>query len=70
MHSADGLCCVNRFNAEISSLDVIRRSLSCSAALSKSNRGHKEPEVWPLYNDVVYPPSLPTEPLRPAVSEI
>ena len=69
---------MHRFTAESSSLDVIHRSLSCTAALSKNKspksigaRGtHKEPQIWPLYNDVVYPPSLPNEPLRPAVSAI
>lgn len=65
-------CCdVDRFNAESSSLDVIRRGLSCSPALlSKSSLTHDEPKKWPLYNDVVYPPSLPNEPLRPAVSGV
>jgi len=67
------VCAVHRFNVESCSLDVIHRGFSCSAALSKRfkvPRPHTEPQNWPLYNDVVYPPSLPNEPLRPAVSEV
>lgn len=55
-----------RLNFESNSLNVIHRSLSSSTVLLKSLHPHKEPKIWPLYNDVVYPPSLPNEPLRPA----
>ena len=64
------VCCVHRLNFESNSLNVIHRSLSSSTVLLKSLHPHKEPKIWPLYNDVVYPPSLPNEPLRPAVSGI
>jgi len=63
------LCYACRFNVESKPVDVIRRSLSCSAVLLTSRRTHREPKNWLTYNDVVYPPSLPDEPLRPAVSE-
>jgi len=62
------LCYLHRFNVESNSLDVIRRSFSSSTVLLKSYRPHGEPKIWPMYNDIVYPPSLPNEPLRPAVS--
>lgn len=64
------LYCVHRCGAEVSSLNAVHRNLSCSGTLLKSLRRHSEPKNWPLYNDVVYPPSLPDEPLRPAVSQL
>jgi len=72
-HSDDALCVLHylhRCNVESISLDVFHRSLSSTTALSKKYRPHGEPKKWPLYNDVVYPPSLPNEPLRPAVSGV
>jgi len=61
---------LHRFNVESNSLDVIHRSLCSSSVLLKSHRMHSEPKLWPRYNEVIYPPSLPNEPLRPAVSGV
>jgi len=38
-----------------------------SSAVNYINRkGHQEPQEWPRYNEIVYPPRQPGEPRRPA----
>jgi hypothetical protein len=49
-------------------LNAAKRTFHCSAVSVKGFDMHKDPKGWPKYNEIVYPPSLPGEPHRPAVS--
>lgn len=57
-----------RFELDAVSITTAKCTFHSSAGSLKESDMHREPKGWPKYNEIVYPPTLPGEPRRPAVS--